>query len=261
MAVLHHGVTGGGRENALLLIHALGADLRMWDDFVAAVGGRVTTIACDLRGAGRSPLPDHPPTLAEHVADLEDLRASLGVEQVVPVGCAVAAMVAASYAAAHPERVPALVLANPTSRSSPIAKGMLSDRAALVRREGIAAILPGAVERAFMEMPTDERYRLYLQRFADQDAEGYALSALAAADYDAADALRQLRCPVLLVPGRHDVLLPIENANAIASFVPQARTVVFEDAAHFVPYQQPRHFADLVLDFIGAATKTSETKA
>jgi 3-oxoadipate enol-lactonase len=252
-SVLNHVVTGARRDLALLLVHPLGADLRIWDDFVAALRGRMTTIACDLRGAGGSPPPDYPLSIDENAADLEALRASLGIPSLVVVGCAIGAMTAAAYAANFPERTRALILANPTPRTMPQAAIMLADRAALVRAEGIVATLPGAVDLAFLNMPLDERYDRYLERYAAQDAEAYALSLLGAAAADATAHLRSLQCPLLLVPGRHDVLLPIANAEAALELVLSARFVVMEDAAHFVPYQQPERFAEMVMDFVAGA--------
>jgi 3-oxoadipate enol-lactonase len=249
--LLNHVVTGVDRASALLLVHPLGADLTMWNDFIAALGGRMTTVACDLRGAGNSPTPGYPLSIDEHAFDLEALRFALGLQSVVVVGCAIGTMAAAAYASNYPANTRALVLANPTPRTMPQATVMLADRAALVRAEGIEAILPAAVERAFLSLPLDVRYERYLERFAAQDPEAYALSALTAASSDATEHLRRLRCPLLLVPGRHDVLLPIANAQAVREIVPAARFVVMEDAAHFVPYQQPERFAELVLDFVG----------
>lgn len=248
---LNHIVTGADRGFALLLVHPLGSDLAVWDDFVTALDGRVTTLAYDQRGAGRSPYPGRPVGLDEHARDLEALRETAGIESVAVIGCAIGAMTAGTYAAQHPERTQALILTNATPCSAPQARAMLTERAAKVRREGIAALLPGAVERAFLEMPKDARYDRYMKRFSEQDPDAYAEALIAAAQADASDALRRVACPTLLVPGRHDVLLPMERTEAVAALVPQAETVVLEDAAHFIPYQRPAELAALVLDFLG----------
>ncbi|ADH90800.1 alpha/beta hydrolase fold protein [Ancylobacter novellus DSM 506] len=249
--LLNHRLTGEKRDFALLLIHPLGADLSIWDDFVAALDGRVTTLAMDLPGSGGSPGPGRPVGLAEQAEALEALRGALGIEKLCPIGIAVGAMTAATYAATHPARTSALILTNPTPASAPQARQMLADRAEAVRQGGIAAVLPGAVDRSFLEMPRDARYERYMNRFSAQDPEAYALAVLAAAEADASTALRAIDSPTLLVPGRHDVLLPMERTEAVAKLVPHARIAVMEHAAHFVPYQQPAAFAALVLDFLG----------
>lgn len=249
--LINHVLTGERRDLVLLLVHPLGADLAFWDDFVAMVDGRATTLAVDLPGAGGSPGPERPVNLEEHAAALDALRRGLAIERVCVVACAVGTMVAGVYAASYPLNTAALVLANPTPASAPQARQMLVERAASIRRGGMAEVLPMAIERAFVEQPRDARYEHYMDRFAAQDPGAYAWALLAAAEADASRALASASCPALLVPGRHDVLLPMERAEAVAKLMPQARLAVMEGAAHFVPYQQPARFAELVLDFIG----------
>ena len=235
---------------ALLLIHPLGADLAFWDECIAIWNPRLSCIACDLRSSGRSPRAAAPVSIAEHVSDLEALRSRLNIETVIPVGCAIGAMIAASYAASHPTRTPALVLSNPAPRSSEQSKAMLIERSERVRRSGMAAILPDAVDRAFMGQPKDERYQRYFERFAAQEPEAYALSALGILDADVSADLAALRCPTLIVAGGQDVLLPPEQARSVHALVPHAQFVLLADAAHFTPLQKADQFAKRVLDFL-----------
>ncbi|MCK0209941.1 alpha/beta hydrolase [Starkeya koreensis] len=248
---LSHVLTGDRRDPALLLIHPLGADLTFWDDFVRAVDGRATTLAVDLPGAGGSPGPAAPVSLEAQASALDEVRRDLRIGNVVIVACAVGTMTAGVYAATRPEAVAGLVLANPTPASAPAARQMLADRADAVRAGGMAAVLPSAVERAFLGQPQDERYVRYMNRFAAQDPASYAWALLAASQADATRAFTRVTCPTLLVPGRHDVLLPMERAEAVKALVQHAQLAVMEGAAHFVPYQQPARFAELVLDFAG----------
>ncbi|MCS0502888.1 alpha/beta fold hydrolase [Ancylobacter mangrovi] len=249
--LLNHVLAGDRREPALLLVHPLGADLTFWDDFVRAVDGRATTLAVDLPGVGSSPGPERPVSLGEQAAALEALRHGLGIERFAIVACAISAMTAAVYAAEHPARTTALVLANPTPASAPGARQMLGERAQAVREGGIGVVLPGAVERAFLNLPHDALYERYMKRFSAQDPHAYAWALEAAAEADATEAFGRIACPTLLVSGRHDVLLPMDRTEAAARLAAGARIVVMEQAAHFVPYQQPARFAELVLDFVG----------
>jgi 3-oxoadipate enol-lactonase len=252
-APLNHLVHPGPAGPALLLVHPLGADLHFWDECAAAWQHRFASVACDLRDAGRSPRGAEPVAIAQHVEDLEGLRRALGLAQVIPVGCAIGAMVAAAYAAAHPAATAALVLASPTHRTAEAAAAMLAERATLVRRAGMAAILPGAVDKAFEQQPRDERYRGYLARFAAQDPQAYAASIDAILDADVTTDLRAVRCPTLVVAAAHDLLLPPAQARLVHGLVPHAQFALMEDAAHFAPFQRPEGFAGLVLSFLARA--------
>ncbi len=249
-AVLHHVLRPGTGKTGLLLVHALGADHRMWDDFIALWDRPEPIIACDLRNAGASPRSATPIPPEGHSDDLEALRIACGVERTVVIGCAIGAMIAAAYAARHPHAVVGAVLTNPALRTVPTARAMLAERAELVRREGMAAVMPGAAERAFLEQPRDTRYDGWVERFSAQDAAAYALSIEGVLDADVSEDLRSLTCPALVIAGAHDVLLPPELARDVHALIPRSRYVLDEAAAHFLPYQNPRGLKDLVAEFL-----------
>lgn len=250
---LNHVHQEGPKGATMLLIHPLGADLRFWDECAALWRPHLSTLACDLRDAGLSPRSEQPVSIAQHVEDVEALRRELGIGRLVAVGCAIGAMTAAAYAATYPETTAALVLASPTARTSEQAARMLAERAELVRRSGIDAILPGAVDKAFERQPRDERYRTYYERFASQDADRYASSILAVLDADVSRELQAVRCPTLVVAAAHDLLLPPQQAQLVHGLVSGAQFALMDDAAHFAPYQQSASFSALVLSFLAQA--------
>lgn len=242
--------TGEDRRIGLLLIPPLGADRWFWDDCVALWRGSVSCIQVTLPSAVMTAAGPAPVSIDHHAAGLEALRRRLGFERVVPVGCAIGSMIAAGYAARYGAATAALVLANATARSSAAATAMLTERADVVRRGGMAAILPEALDRGFLSQPRDARYRRYYDGYAAQPAEHYALSALAAAGYDVADDLRRIACSTLVVAGGHDVLLPPAQAREVAELVPVARFEMLKEAAHYAPYQSPQRFCNLVRGFL-----------
>jgi 3-oxoadipate enol-lactonase len=253
--MLHHSHHPAPRPGAptLLLIHPMGASLSFWNACLPAWQEVAGTLAVDLRGAGSSPFDGLPPTLSDHVTDLEALRAALGLTRLVPVACAVGCMVAASYAARHPQHVAAMVLSNPTARTAEAARSMLQARAAAVRQGGMAAILPAAIDRPFAAQPRDARYDAYLAAFAAQDPVAYAASVEGFAMADASAALAEVSCPTLLVPAANDLLLPPTLAEEVAALMPPdlARIALDPIGAHFLPYQRPADFAERVLAFLG----------
>jgi len=252
-ALLHHRLTGRppGEAPTLLLIHPMGAALDFWDACLPAWEPHCACLAMDLRSAGASPR-GAAPGLAAHVADLQALRASLGIARVIPIACAVGTMVAAAYAARHPDRVAAMVLSNPTPATSDAARAMLNARAQAVRAGGMAAILPAAVDRPFEAQPRDARHAAYRAAFAAQDAAAYAEAVDGFATADARADLPLVRCPTLLVPAAHDLLLPPALADEVRCLMPPglARIECDPDGAHFLPYQRPQSFADRALGFI-----------
>ena len=244
---------GRAGSPTLLLIHPLGGDLGFWDECIDCWGSEVSTLACDLRSAGQSPASHEPVSIDGHVRDLQALLLELGIGSVVPVGCAIGAMTAARFSALHPAATVALVMASPTAKTSEAAARMLAERAELVSRDGMAAVLPGAVDRAFELQARGPRYQAYFKRFAEQDPQAYAQSIRAILDADVTQDLRALTCPALVVAAGHDLLLPPAHAHAVHELVPHAQFTLMPEAAHFAPLQQPVQFAGIVHTFLVSA--------
>ncbi len=252
MAALRYEVAGRPDGTALLLVHALGADRSMWDRCLPLWADRWRIVACDLRGAGETPPPDRHWTPRDHAADLEEVRRELGLDAVVPLGCAIGAVVAALYASWYPLHIRGLVLSEPTLQIGEASRARLSERVALIRREGMEALVPAAIDLAFAERPQDERYHEYTRRFLRNDPWGYETMAMGMLGADLTDALAAMDLPGLVVVGRSDRLFPPEHVHEVHRRLKGSRYIVLEDAAHFPPYQTPEAFAGVVADFLGA---------
>lgn len=249
-SLLHYATCGQARGTALLLVHPMGTDGRFWEECVAVWQARFHCIVPDLANAGGSPRTEAPVTIPGHAAHLERLREQLGVAGVVPIGCALGGMVAACYAARYPGAARALVMANPGVRNPAAADDMLRERVRIARASGMAALTPAAAERAFHHQPRDARFSRHVERYEAQDAQVFARSVEGFIGADITDELPRIACPVLLVCGEHDLLMPADAAQRIEASVPQAEVLRMDGAAHFLPFQAPDRFAHAVIDFL-----------
>jgi 3-oxoadipate enol-lactonase len=245
-------VERSGRKagRTLLLIHPLGSDLRFWDECRAYWNGDFQSIAVDLRPMGQSPNPKRPVGINEHIADLVATLDKAEAQKVVAIGCALGGMVAAPLASKHAHRVEALIMANPGISNTPAVRTILAERAKFVRENGTAALLPATAIRTFHNLQRDARFDCYLQDFAEMDAGRYTLAIEGFLDVDISADLPCVKCPALLVPGVHDIIMDPRSVDIAASLLPDSKTVRMEDAAHFVPYQAAAPFAKCVSDFI-----------
>jgi pimeloyl-ACP methyl ester carboxylesterase len=62
--------------------------------------------------------------------------------------------------------------------------------------------------------------------------------------------LRRISAPTLVVRGASDGLVPAAHAETYAAEIPDARLVVVDEAAHWLPLEQPERLAALVRDFV-----------
>lgn len=93
-----------GEGEPVILLHAHSVDSRMWDAQFEAFANHYRVIRYDLRGYGKSAMPD-PRRFFRHVDDLIDLLRQLHVSKAYLVGLSLGSMVAVDCLALHPEKV------------------------------------------------------------------------------------------------------------------------------------------------------------
>jgi pimeloyl-ACP methyl ester carboxylesterase len=90
----------------LILLHGLGSDLEVWRAQLERLRTRWRVVAYDQRGHGGSERArDGVYTIEALAEDLEAVRRSLGLREVVLAGHSLSGEVLTTYAGAHPERV------------------------------------------------------------------------------------------------------------------------------------------------------------
>jgi len=128
------------------------------------------------------------------------------------------------------------------------------DRAALVRAEGVGAVVAGSIERWFA--PGFARRRpgiaeALLDGLRLADPESYALACEALAAFDVRERLGEITAPVLAIAGAQDGPAPPEGLRLIADGVRHGRLVVLDGVAHLAPAERPDGVAALLDDHFG----------
>ena len=263
---LHAARAGEGAP--LVLLHGFTGSGETWDALRAALAGqapRLTTIAVDLPGHGRSGAPDDPARYAlDRVADdLARVLDALAVARAAVLGYSMGARAALHVALRHPGRVAALVLESaspgvddPAERAARrAADGALADA---IERDGVAAFverwerLPLWASQA--ALPEATRAALRAQRLGNRP-RGLANSlrgAGAGAAPPVTGRLGAMGAPALLVAGALDAKY-VAIGEAMERAMPRARLVVVPGAGHAVHLERPAAFAEAVGAFLAEA--------
>lgn len=252
-------------HHTVVLSHALGCDMDMWDGLANALAADCRVICYDHRGHGGSSAPPGPYTMAELADDAARLLDELDTGPVVWVGLSMGGMVGQELALRHPQRVAALVLANTTSGYPEAARAMWQQRIATVEREGVEAIADAVMGRYFDDAFRDANpatVARFRRRVATTDAAGYAACCAAVAGVDTLARLPRIGVPALVIAGERDAGTPPAMSEAIAQALPGARLAVIPDATHLSAIEQPARFNHLVDHFIrGLAAPFNRTLA
>jgi pimeloyl-ACP methyl ester carboxylesterase len=243
-------VQHAGAGPAVVLIHAGVADSRMWDPQWAAWQTRFALTRLDLRGFGRS----GPPLGSfSHARDVLAVLDAAGIARARLVGASFGGLVALDVAAAHPERVAALVLAGPPLPGHPWSEEMRGFFAAEER-----ALEDGDLDAAtevnveFWAGAAEEPVRAAVR---EQQLNAFRLQVEAEADdelltEDLPAALAMLGVPALVVTGEQDKADFQAIADRLAATLPDVRRAIVASAGHLPSLEQPAAFDELVLPFL-----------
>jgi 3-oxoadipate enol-lactonase len=245
-------VTVQGQGTPVMLSHALGRDLTMWDDLAARLAGKHEVARYDHRGQGGSSRPRGPYTMDDLVDDAARLVREWGRGPVVFVGLSMGGMVGQGLAIRHPELVKGLVLANTTSQYPPAAQAMWSQRIAAVEQGGMAAIADMVVERylhAGYRAAHPGAAAAVRAQVLRNDPAAYVATCHAVRGVDWLERLSTIRVPTLVIAGAQDVGATPEMAKAIADRIAGSRLVMFDDASHLSVAETPERFEAAVSDF------------
>lgn len=252
-AVPIHFADSGGSGEAVLLAHALGCDLHLWDRLAERLTPAYRVIAMDARGHGASPVGGSHPTLADMADDACAVLERLGIGKAHWVGLSMGAMAGQAFALRHPGRLDRLVIANTTSGYGPEGAAAWQERMARIREGGLAAIREAVAERYFSAGFRAREPAVVadvMARFMATSREGYLACCEAIAALDQSADLPRIRAKTLVIAGGLDTGTPVAMAEVIASRVPGAKLAVIPDAAHLSVVEKPEAFAALVLGFL-----------
>jgi 3-oxoadipate enol-lactonase len=242
-------VEHAGTGPAVVLVHAGVADGRMWAPQWAAWQTRFALTRLDLRGFGRSG-----PAVGSfsHAADVLGVLDAGGIDRAVVVGASFGGLVALDLAAAHPERVAALVLADPPLPGYTWSEEM----------RGFFAAEEAALEAGDLEAATDVNVEFWAGSADDavraairvQQLNAFRLQADEPDDSllteDLVGALATLALPALVVTGEHDKADFRAIADRIAETMPDARRATIAGAGHLPSLERPAAFDEVVLPFL-----------
>ncbi|MFN3972133.1 MAG: 3-oxoadipate enol-lactonase [Gemmobacter sp.] len=245
-----HYLDEGPRDGpALVLAHALGTDLRLFDAVLPLLPPGLRVIRYDARGHGQSDTPPAPYAMGALVRDAERLMDHLGLRDAVLAGVSLGGMVAQGLAVKRLDLVRALVLSNTAPKIA--TPGVWADRIAAVRAGGMAAVAGATVDRWFPR-PFREgaEASLWQDRLAATDPEGWCGAAAAIAGTDFYTATAALRLPTLVIAGAHDGSTPPDLVRDLADLIPGSRFHLIRKAGHLPSLDAPQDWAAAVAGFL-----------
>jgi pimeloyl-ACP methyl ester carboxylesterase len=232
------------------LVHGLGGSADSWLTTLDGLAAHLHLYALDLVGFGSSDKPDLAYRVDDFVACLGGFIDALSLPLFALVGFSMGGQIAATFAAAHPERVQQLVLIASAGISTEYTAALrqyahvATTRAGTRKRLEALVVNPDVITEELVEYA-----HTVAQLPGAERAFRRALSASGRAPR-LTNLLGTIRCPTLILWGRNDPIIPVQYAQVFHAGIPNSRIHVFEQCGH-VPYrEQPAKFLAALRAFL-----------
>jgi pimeloyl-ACP methyl ester carboxylesterase len=255
-----------GDGDPIVFVHGLSGAWVNWLENVPHFARDHRVIAMDLPGFGHSPMPAEKISISGYGRIVDELLDTLGIDRAVIVGNSMGGFIGAEVAIRFGTRVDKLVLVSAAGisiehqRHEPVLRvlELLDDW--LILGGGWAATRSEALtgrprmRRQIMKLVAHRAEKLPAALIAEQvrgsGKPGFVPALDALTDYPIRDRLADIQCPVLVVWGEKDRLVPVKDAYEFGRLIPRCRVVVWPDTGHVAMLERPDAFNALVDEFI-----------
>ncbi len=243
-----------GQGAPVVLIHGGNLDCRMWDDQFELFAKEFRVVRYDVRGYGRSEVPQKPYSDA---LDLLAVLDQLGIAKAHLVGLSLGGRISIDFAVQYPDRVASLVLAGPglggfQGPPDDAAGNTFWDRVEAAQKNPLDAVemwlrdplmVPGmenpALAPRLRQLSLDNKHIWLENPILNMPPTPRANARLDV-----------LKMPTLLVLGDRDTPVIKATVARLESAVAVARTVHIPGAGHMVNMEKPEQFNRAVLEFL-----------
>jgi pimeloyl-ACP methyl ester carboxylesterase len=258
-----HVVDTGGDKPPLLFLHGLGG---VWQNWLMTIPAFMDTHRCvtlDLPGFGESEMPREEISIPGFATTADAVCEQLGIVSPVVVGNSMGGFVGADLALSYPTRVDKLVLVSAAGLSTEYVKQepvLATARAWAALMTRLSAQSDTLLRRprgrrlalqAVVRYPEKLSFPLAAELARGAGSPGFNDAFRALVSYSFRDRLERIEVPVLIVWGRNDMLVPVDDAEEFEHLIGEnAHSVIFDDTGHLAMMERPRRFNEVLAGFI-----------
>lgn len=232
----------------LLLIMGYGGTMNLWEErLLRALAKKYKVIIFDNRGIGETSTGHKAFTIEQFAEDSYELMVALKIEKAHVLGWSMGASIAQELALRHPEIVNKLVLyaslCHPEifpPEPKVLSKlentlGIPSDKA----YEWLRLIFP----LAWIKNNQDRIREIFQRSLGNVNPDSLLKQAEAINKWEGScNRLPFLQHETLVIDGKDDLILPSENAEYLASKLPNSKLILIAEAGHGLMFQNPDKF-------------------
>lgn len=249
-AEINYQTFGDSTQSALIFSNSLGTQYSMWQSQIDALKNDFFIVCYDTRGHGNSSAPKGAYTIEQLGNDVINLLDHLDIQTAIFCGISLGGLTGQWLAIHHPQRFKKMIISNTAAKIGQ--EQAWSERAQLVREQGLAAVAASAASRWFTESFIQSHSKLVSKlsnELATSNPEGYASCCDALAKADLSAQIQSISIPVLVITGTQDPITTTKDAQFIVNNI--RNSALFEiEASHISNIEQPEAFNHAVYSFV-----------
>ncbi len=247
----YYEITGSGP--ALVLVHGVGCWADDWLPVTAALKDRFTVIRYDLRGHGRSIIPDTPWTMDTFVDDLAALLNELGTDNAHVAGFSLGGIIAQGFAIKYPEMTNRLCLISTTTgRTRPEIEKSL-ERLAIIESLPLEEYFEKSIDRWYtpeFQQSHGDTIKRNGATIASMNRQAYACAYRILIESNFVEDLKKIAAPTLVMTGEYDVGSPPEMTHRLVEEIDGAQGIIIPRMRHNVLMEVPEIVGGLIREFL-----------
>lgn len=252
-------------EKTVIFLHGFPFNKNMWRQQLSALADDCTGIALDIRGHGNSTSGHGFFSIDVFAKDLRAFIKHLHLENVVICGLSMGGYIALRCYQLFPENIAGIILCATHSKPDDDAgKQKRFDSIQAVLSHGRRPFAIGFVEKVFA--PTSlqketEAVALIKSSIRRNSINSICATLLAlAARTDTSVVLPEIKCPALIIRGKEDRIVSLEDMKFMAKEIPGSTFVEMDDCGHLPNLEDAAKFNGLLHDFLAGIEVTSAQK-
>ncbi len=231
-------------KSTILFIHGSVGSKSMWEEQVAALSGRVNTVAIDLPGHGASQGPGRD-TVEGYAQVMLDFLDQTNLPNPIPCGLSIGGAIVQRLLIHAKERFKSGILVNTGARLKvmPMIFDAIKDNF-----PGFAEMMPSMTVAS--GDPDSEKWQRMAVEVKESNPEVVYGNFKACDAFDVMKDLQEIDVPVLILAAEQDQMTPPKYGQYLKDNIRTADLVTIPGAGHLSPVEKPTEFNEAILDFL-----------